>query len=282
MSIRFVTLFLCASCWLCAQPDKSAWDVLKQGLADKNPETRRQAVTAIGSIGANVPEAVKAVEDAMKDMDPLVRQTAAAELGEMKAKQSVALLKSALDDSSAEVAFAAAKALWDMGDKTGRNLIEDVLTGQQKASQGMVSGAMQDAKRKMHDPKGLAVMGFKEASGALLGPFNIGVIAAEQAFKDGGAGARALAATMLTRECDPQSLRLLERSCTDDKSWAVKATVAKSLGQCGNNDVVPTLERNLSDSHVAVKFMSAAAIVKISAKQGKQAASLAPSAVPAL
>ena len=261
---KLTILFLLPAFSLIAQPDKSSWEVLRQGLTDKNPETRRQAVTAAGSIGAAVPDAVKLVEDALKDMDSLVRQTAAGELGEMRARQSIPALKAALDDMSAEVAFAAAKSLWEMDDNSGRNLIEDVLTGQQKASQGMVGGAMQDAKRKMHEPKTLAVMGFKEASGALLGPFNIGVIAAEQAFKDGSAGARALASTLLARRCDDQTLRLLERSCTDDKSWAVRAAVAKALGQCANQNSVPALERNLSDSHVAVRFMSAASVIRIS------------------
>jgi HEAT repeat protein len=271
-------VFLAASASLAvlAQPERTAWDVLKQGPTDKNPETRRQAVTAAGSIGANVADAVKLVEEGLKDMDPLVRQTAAGELGEMKSTGSIPVLKAALGDSSAEVAFAAAKALWEMSDPSGRDLIEDVLTGQQKASEGVVSGAVQDAKRKMHEPKTLALMGLKEASGVLLGPFNFGVIAAEQAFKDGSAGARALSATMLARQCDAQSLRLLERACTDDKSWAVKATVAKALGQCGNPEAVPTLERYLSDSHAAVRFMAAAAIIKLELKAGeKQARSAA-------
>src|SRR5215472_17336917 len=134
-----IALFLPAT-WLLAQPDKTAWEVLKQSLADKNPEKRRQAVTGVGSIGL-VPEAIQLVEQALKDMDPLIRQTAAADLAEMKSKQSIPALKATLDDSSSEVAFAAAKALWDIGDKSGRDLIEDVLTGQQKASDGMVSGA---------------------------------------------------------------------------------------------------------------------------------------------
>ena len=267
--VSFLPTFL-----LVAQPDKSAWEVLRQGSTDKNPETRRQAVAAAGSIGASSPEAVKFVEDGLKDMDSLVRQTAAGELGEMKSKQSIPALKTALDDPSAEVAFAAAKALWDMGDNTGRSLIEDVLTGQQKTSEGLVGGAVQDAKRKAHEPRTLAVMGFKEASGALLGPFNIGVIAAEQAFKDGSAGARALASTLLARNCDAQSLRLLEWSATEDKSWAVKASVAKALGQCGNQNTIPSLERNLSDSHAAVRFMSAAAIIRISVGAGQKQASL--------
>jgi HEAT repeat protein len=250
---------------LLAQPEKTAWEVLKTGLSDKNPDKRRQAVTAIGSIGLET-EAIQLVEGALRDTDPLVRQTAAAELGQMKAREAIPSLKTAMDDAAGEVAFAAAKALWDMGDRSGRDLIEDVLTGQQSTSEGPLKSAVRDAKRKMHDPKALAAMGFNEASGVLLGPFNIGIIAAEQAFKTGSSGGRALATTLLAQDCDAESLHLLEWSSTSDKSWAVKAASAKALGQCGNPDAIPTLEQNLADSNAAVKCMSAGAIIKLSRK----------------
>ena len=60
----------------------------------------------------------------------------------MKSRQSFPALKAALDDPAGEVGFAAAKALWDMGDKTGRGFIEDVVAGQQKATDGGVKGAL--------------------------------------------------------------------------------------------------------------------------------------------
>src|SRR6202162_4731824 len=142
---------------LLAQPDKTAWDVLKTGLNDKNPEKRRQAVTAIGSIGLET-EAIQLVEGALLDPVSLVRQTAAAELGQMKAREAIPSLKTALDDAAGEVAFAAAKALWDLGDRSGRDLIEDVLAGQEKSSEGPLNGAARDAQRKIHDPNALAVM----------------------------------------------------------------------------------------------------------------------------
>lgn len=257
-------LFLCVLP-LAAQPEKTAWDVLKQGLAEKNIDKHRQALTATGSVGL-VPEAIQMVEQALKDTDPLIRQTAAAELGQMKSKQSIPALKAAMDDSDGQVAFAAAKALWDIGDKSGRGLIEDVITGDEKTSEGLMSGAMRDAKRKMHDPKALALMGFKEASGALLGPFNFGIIAAEQAFKDGSAGGRTLAVALLSDDCNPQTRRLLDWAFTNDKNWAVKAAAAKGLGKCGSSDSIPKLETALADSHEAVKAMSAAAIIRLSLK----------------
>ncbi len=259
-TILWIILLLTAT-GLQAQPEKTAWEVLKDGLNEKNPEKRRQAVTATGSIGLD-PEAIRLVDSALRDSDSLVRQTAAATLGQMHAESAIPSLKTALNDASGEVAFAAAKALWDMGDRSGLDLIEDVLTGQEKAS----DGALGAARRKLHDPKALTMMGLREASGALLGPFNLGIVAAEQALKDGSASARALATTLLAQHCDAESLRLLEWSCLKDKSWAVRAASAKTLGQCGNPDAIPTLEQNLSDSNAAVKSMSAGAVIRLSYK----------------
>ena len=257
-----LALVVLPAAFLVAQPEKTSWGILKEGLKDKNPDVRRQAVTAIGSIGLE-PEAIKLVEGALKDDDPLVRETAAAELGEMKSKQSIPALRAALDDEN-EVAFAAAKSLWDLGDRSSRPFLEDVVAGQQKTAPGMVTGAVRDAKQKMHQPKTLAMMGFREASGALLGPFNLGLVAAEDALKDGTAGARVLSVSLIAQQCDSVTLQLVEKSARNDKNWAVKAAASKALGKCGNPDAIPILEQNLSDSHPGVKFMSAGAIVRLS------------------
>jgi hypothetical protein len=267
MLVRLTQLtiaLLLPAAFLLAQPEKTAWEVLKPGLADTNPLNRRQAVTATGSIGLD-PEAIRLVEVAMKsDKDPLIRATAAAELGDMRSRQSFPALLAALDDPAGEVRFAAAKALWDMGDKSGRGFIEDVVAGQQKATDGGVKGALRRADRLRYDPKKMTVLGLKSASGALLGPFNIGVLAAEQVFKNGAVAVRMQALNLLAEDCDAQTFKLLELSSTGARTWAEKAAAAKALGRCGNNAAVPTLEQNLSDSNVAVKYMSAAAIIRLS------------------
>jgi hypothetical protein len=127
-----------------------------------------------------------------------------------------------------------------------------------------VKGAMRRANRLRYDPKVMAVLGAKEASGALLGPFNIGVIAAEQVFKNGAVAVRMQALNLLAEECDAPTFKLLEEATTDDKTWAEKAAAAKALGRCGNPEAIPKLERNLSDSNAALRFMSAAAIIRLS------------------
>lgn len=249
---------------LIAQPNVTAWDILNQGVNDKNPERRKQAIAAVASVGL-APEAVKLEESAlMNDEDSVVRQTAAAGLGQMKAKQSIPLLQKALNDRSGEVAFQAAKSLWEMGDRSSRDTLQEVLTGQRKDAMGVREGAMRDARAKLHSPRALARMGIKEASGALLGPFALGVSAAEDMMKDTGAPGRALAATLLGQECDDRTLQVLEKTLKEDKNAAVKAAAARGMGQCGNLDSVPKLEQYLSDSRDTVRFMAAAAIVKLS------------------
>src|SRR5947209_14860496 len=165
------------------QPNVTAWEILNQGINDKNPERRKQAIAAVGSIGLT-PQAINLVESALlNDDDTIVRQTAAATLGQMKSKQSIPALQKALDDRSGEVAFQAAKSLWELGDRTCRDTLQEVLTGQRKDATGLKEGAIRDAKAKLHSPRALARMGIKEASGALLGPFSLGVNAAEEMMK---------------------------------------------------------------------------------------------------
>ncbi len=83
------------------------------------------------------------------------------------------------------------------------------------------------------------------------------------------------ALNLLAEECDPQTFKLLEAAATDDKTWAEKATAAKALGKCGNLEAIPKLEQNLSDSNAAVRFMSAAAIIRLSGET-RGAASASP------
>jgi HEAT repeat protein len=253
-----------------AQPDVSAWEVLKIGLNDpKNFDRRRQAVTAIGSIGL-APEAIKQVEHGLRDDDSLVRQTAAAELGQMKSRSSIPALKAALEDPAGEVAFTAARALWDMGDQSGETVLQEVLLRQQKSTGGFIEGRIRDAKRKMHDPKALALMGINEASGILLGPFSMGLIQAEDFLKDSGAPGRVLAAALLAQHCDTQNLDLLHKTLKEDKNPSVRAAAAKEMGHCGNPDDIPLVEQYLSDSHDVLRLMSAATVVRLSLIQQGQ------------
>jgi hypothetical protein len=252
---------------LAAQPSVAAWDVLKRGLSDTNLDKRRQAVLSLASIGP-VPEVVYLMNLALRDKDIEVRETAAAAIGDAKLTQCIPALQAALDDTG-EVAFEAAKALWDMGDRRGRKVLVDVVTGELTDTTGFFGGTVRDAKSRLRNPKSLAGIGAREASGALLGPFSMGIRLAEDMMKDSGAPARAFAFTLMSQECDAYGVQLMEWALRGDKNNLVRAAAAKALGRCGNLSTVPKLMILLPESSEAVRFMAAAAIVRLSMQTPK-------------
>jgi HEAT repeat protein len=258
--------FICVICLtpaalLSTGVEIGSWDVLKEGLAEHNTSKRAQAITALGSIGAT-PQVVQMVVGALKDKDVVVRETAAAVLGEIHARRALPNLKQALDDESAEVSFAAARSLWQMGDQSGRDILCEVLLGDRKTGPGMIEGGIRDAKRKLHNPAAMAKIGIEQAAG-LLGPFSMGVWFAEDFMKDKGAAARALSAKLLATDPDPASTRELEFAL-DDKNSAVRAAAARALGVRAARDEITKIQPLLLDNNDGVRYMAAAAIVRLS------------------
>jgi HEAT repeat protein len=243
----------------------TAWEILGQGLDDGDVEHRKRAIAALGTIGPAT-KAVQMVEKGLQDKDTLVRQTAAASLGQMDAKEAIPHLRAALDDGP-EVSFTAAKALWDLGDTSAREIFQQVIEGERKDTPGKMHSAMRDAKRRLR-PAQLALMGAKEAAG-VFGPASMGIDAVEEVMKeskkDSGAPGRTVAAGILAKDPDPYALTLLEWALSDNSS-AVRVAVAKALGDRGNQDTIPKLAPLLTDDRHAVRYMAAASIIKLNLK----------------
>lgn len=252
-----IPALLCA-----AEAERSAWDVLNHALADGNPVKRGQALTALGLIGSTAPHVVDLLEVGLTDKDATVRQTAAVVLGDIRARQSLPMLKRALDDDSAEVSFAAAKALWEMGDPSGREIFWEVMAGDRKTGPGMLQGEIRDAKTKMRSPAALAKIGINEAAG-FLGPFSMGVVFMEELVKDKGATARALSAKILGSDPDPKTTRELEQAL-EDKNSGVRAAAARALSQMAGPEEVGKVQPLLADSNDGVRAVAAAAIIRLS------------------
>jgi HEAT repeat protein len=84
--------------------------------------------------------------------------------------------------------------------------------------------------------------------------------------KDSGAPGRTIAAGILAKDPDPYALTLLEWALGDNSS-AVRVAVAKALGDRGNQDTIPKLAPLLKDDRHAVRYMAAAAIIKLKLKK---------------
>lgn len=242
-----------------------AWEVLNQGLNDSDADHRKKAIAALGTVGP-VPEAVQAVAKCLQDKDTPVRQLAAESLGEMRSRDAIPALQAALDDNP-EVSFTAAKALWNLGDYSGREIFQEVLEGERRGGPTKVQTAVRKAKKKLHNPTELALMGVKDATAVLFGPASMGINVAQEIAKntqDTGASGRTVAAGMLAKDPDPYALTLLEWAISDG-NWVVRAAAAKALGERGNLDTVQKLRPLLSDDHHAVRYIAAASILKLSA-----------------
>ena len=248
-------------------PQARAWQVLTEESQNKSSTRRQAAVTALSTIKLS-PKARKMAERALTDEDASVREAAAFALGQMGSKQAVAALRKALEDDSSLVRFEAAKALWSLGDHSGRSVLMNVLEGKTSPSDGTFHTGLEYANKKLHDPKGLAWIGVTRASSAFLGPFSLGLVAAEQFTKDKSAPARAVSASLLGADSDPESLRDLQDSL-HDSNWVVRREAAKALGQRGCQSTISDLQQLLEDHNEAVKCMVAAAIINL----GSQVAS---------
>jgi HEAT repeat protein len=242
----------------------SPWQMLVAGATNHNVARRQEAIAALGTMN-KIPRAVRLVESALEDTDPSVRQLAASDLGQMHARSSIPQLKKALNDDSTGVSFAAAKSLWLMGNRSGRDVLLGILSGD-KSSSGLVKGEVQSAKKMLEDPRGLAVIGAKEAATSLFGPAGWGIKIVEEVTKDRSASARAMSAALLSHDATPDVLQELDDALFD-KNWIVREAAAQALGATRARDQVVHLEPLLQDQKPAVGYMAAASIIRLSGKR---------------
>ena len=214
-------------------------------------------ITALGTLAPH-PAVVRILLRALHDEDPDVRLASVSTLGMLKAHGAIPPLRHALRDPEPQVSFAAAKALWNMGDHSGRGIFEEVLAGERSASPGMI----EEAKKHYLNARTLALMGVQEGAGAVFGPLGYGVTAVRELTRDKGASTRALSAELLGLDHSTPAMRAL-RDAALDKNWMVRAAVADALGNSGRRDALPPLRILLNDDKDAVRCMAAASIIRL-------------------
>lgn len=246
---------------------EQAWETLHELGESKNIQHRKYAVAGYSLLAPRSSKALKLVIDALEqDSDPELRTFAAAALGQEKCRAAIPALRKALNDRSTSVAFAAAKALLDMNDHTGMVVFREVLLRERKGSDGMVSGYLEDAKHKMHDPKQLAILGVNETVSSFLGPAGMALSLAEQNMKDKGAPGRALAAGALAIDRSPAARKSLE-SALQDSSPLVRGAACRSLAILGYQSALPFIEPLLDDKGDSARAMAAAAYIRLKLKR---------------
>jgi len=240
---------------------EQAWKVLEEGVYDKKVVNRLAVFSAIGDLGSNV-KGVRLAERGLDDEDPDVRAAAAASLGEMKSHVAIPKLRLALTDKAPQVSFSAAKSLWQLGDRSGRRVLLDILQGERPASDNFLQSSKRDMQRKLQDPKRLAVMGAEKGAGALLGPFSVGIPLMKELRGEGSGSPRAVSATLLATNPDDEAIEALKTALTD-RDWTVRAAAARALGRLGRPELGDFLASSLEDSKPGVRYAAAVSVIRL-------------------
>ena len=242
------------------------WKMLIDAAASDKLRDRSDAISALTMLDRDR-KAVDIVVRALDDKEETIRMLAATSLGDMKARAAIPKLRAALDDKSPQVSFAAAQALWKMGDRSGRGIFYDVLIGERKVKPGPIKQKMQQARMDMHDPKALALIGVNEASGAFLGPFSMGVSMVEEYAKNGGTSVQALCAQLLATDNTGETVEQLNMALSD-KNWTVRAAAARSLARLNVRSALPQLKDMMqNDKSQPARLAAAAAVIHLSGAQ---------------
>ena len=243
-------------------PKHKAWDLLLTAILSKRASDRTDGVRALGLL-RDTKQARELAESGLKDPSPDVRKSSATALGQMRATQSIPKLEKALSDKKIAVVMAAAQSLRDLKeDKAAYAVYYELLMGERKSGDGIIARELETLK----NPKELAKIGVSEGIGFV--PFaGIGWEAYRQIHKKDPNPVRAVAATLLAHDPDPESGKALVRA-TSDKDWIVRAAAVEAIAQRGDPALMPNVIDKFSDRNAKVRYTAAAAVIRLSGQEG--------------
>jgi len=236
--------------------------LLDDSLKDKNPDTRKHAVQALGLVSPREPY-LSQLEAMLDDKDLEVRLATITSLVDLKNRRTVPALRKALDSDVPEVSFAAAKALWTLNDPLGREALISVLSGETKTSSGFITKQKRDALRMLHTPKTMFLFALRQGVNFVPVPgVGAGVSSLQGILSDPSVSGRAATALLLSTDKSPEVLQALQDALAD-KDWSVRAAAVHAIAL--RND--PALESNLvpllEDKTDAVRVRAAAGYMRL-------------------
>lgn len=259
-----LAIFVCPIIRAADEIEAKADAILQEALASKNPDTRKQAVASL-SLAASRDPYLSRLIGTLEDKDVDVRLAAVSSLSEVKNKAAAAALRKALQDEVPEVSFAAAKALWALGDPFGKRALMAVLEGENKTSSSFLSKQKRDALRMMHTPR--TALLFAARQGAAFAPIpglGGGIASMQAILTDPAVSGRAAAALLLGQQNDPATLQAL-KDALKEKDSSLRAAAVHSLALKNKlafrKDIAPLLD----DDKEAVRLRAAAAYIRLSA-----------------
>jgi HEAT repeat protein len=237
--------------------------ILGMALGDKNPDVRKQAVTALGLIGPRQPY-LSEIANALSDKDLQVRLAAVASLVDIKDKGTADLLDKALHDSAPEVIFAAAQALFGLDDPRGREVLLSILRRDSKTGSSFLTAQRRDTLRMFHTPGTLMIFVLKQGIGFAPVPgLGAGVSSLQDILTaaDGVTG-RARTALLLGNDRSPEVLDAL-RDALHDKDASVRAAVIHSIALRDDPALAAGLVAYFDDPKESVRVRAAAGYLRL-------------------
>jgi HEAT repeat protein len=236
--------------------------LLKDALADKNPDTRKAAVQSMSLICLREPY-LSQVKSMLEDKDVEVRLATITSLVDLENKSTVGTLETVLDDEVPEVSFAAAKALWSLKDPAGRDALVAVLSGETKTASGFLTRQKREALRMFQTPRTLFT--FALLQGVRMAPFpgvGEGVSSVQGILTDPGVSGRAATALLLSTDKSPEVLTALEDALTD-KDWSVRAAAVHAIALRNNPGLKNEIAPMIDDKRMEVRLRAAAAWLRL-------------------
>lgn len=236
--------------------------MLAEAAKDKNPDVRKRAAEALSLVGVR-DNALQSLAPMLNDHDVSVRIAVVITLGDFKDNRTLPLLKKALQDPVPEVAFAAAKVLYQLHDPEGVQFLLAVVSGESKASSSYLSKEKRSALRMLRTPTKLFTFIAVQAVGFVPVPgLGFGLSSAQGILSDPDSSARAASLLLIGSSRDP-TLADAVGSALSDKEWSVRAAavhlVAMHPFPVFREKLVPLLD----DERHSVRFRAAAAYIRL-------------------
>jgi hypothetical protein len=236
--------------------------ILEQGLKERNPDHRCEAVIAL-SLTRVENNPFPLLETALADKDVYVQVAACATLAGLSDPRALPLLRQALGSETPEVAFAAAKALYAQGDEEGRQALLDVAMGERQARSGYFSVQRRNLLRTMKTPGGFFRLAFRYGIGFAPVPgLGMGLSSLAGLLADANISGRAQAIATLPPVRDGETVAMLREALTDE-DWAVRAAAVHALAVSDQSLALRDLVPLLQDKKEAVRYRAAAAYLRL-------------------
>ncbi len=250
------------------QRTDQAWKILTDAAGDvkrMQTQTRIQALAALSLL--RCPRSAKMIVDVMTDPDVDIRTAAALAAGQTGDPNLTTNLRNLLDDKEPQVAFAAAMALWKMGDKSGEDILLAVVDAERSAGPTAMHGTEHKIDKDLHDPKMLAKLGVMQGASMFLGPFGYGITAFEFIHQSGGDMTRVAAIEQVSQEkTEPIHKELI--AALADKDPAVRAAAAKALAGYHDQSTSNAIYPLFADKKYPVRLTAAAAYLRTTGTPG--------------